>query len=675
MPEPRKLEMTISLNALEHLGMNLYSNVPSVLSEIVANAWDADASKVTINLDKNSGVITIDDAGLGMSRDEVIDRFLNVGFKRRALLGPVTPKGRAPMGRKGIGKLSTFSIARVVEVYTMRNGECTAFRMDRDTIRDQIESGTRKLYEPEELSDWPEGHQEGTRIVLSELSRNLTGMTDASLRRRISRRFSIIGPRNGFQVFVNGEEITPEDRGYQKVLEYVWTYGDQGEFLSGAANLEKPAFDRGAEVAAQLKETGLSLNGWIGTVGSPGQLKDEEGDNLNRIAIFMRGKLAQEDVLGSFGMKEIFADYLVGELHCDALDSDDAQDMATSSRQTLKEDDARYHVLRKVVLAELRHIAGQWSDLRREGGTKLARSVPAVSAWLDGLEGETKKRAQKWVGRLNEIRTDRDTDRKELLKASILAFESYRQREQLDRLDDLSPESVGVLLPIFREIDNLELSYYGQIVNLRLGVVKKLQEMLTEDVKEKVIQEHVFNHLWLIDPSWERAKGTEHLETQIGKFLNEDTGGLNEEEKRARIDIAYRTASGSHVIVELKKASVATPIDRLVAQVRKYREGVRKILDKSDHRNWPIQIIVLVGKPPPEWSGTHGQKDVAAALGAVDARLVFYDQLVDNAQKSYADYLEAHKKVDRLWDVFRSIDEFVPQSLDEGAGSHEREVR
>lgn len=199
--------------------------------------------------------------------------------------------------------------------------------------------------------------------------------------------------------------------------------------------------------------------------------------------------------------------------------------------------------------------------------------------------------------------------------------------------------------------------------------------MLTEDVKQKVIQEHMFNHLWLIDPSWERAKGTEHQETQIGKFLNEDTGSLNEEEKRARIDIAYRTASGSHVIVELKKTSVATPIDRLVAQVRKYREGVRKILDKTDDRNWPIQIIVLVGKPPPEWSGSHGQKDVAAALGAVDARLVFYDQLVDNAQKSYADYLEAHKKVDRLWDVFRSIDEFVPQSLDEGAGSHEREVR
>ena len=59
---------------------------------------------------------------------------------------------------------------------------------------------------------------------------------------------------------------------------------------------------------------------------------------------------------------------------------------------------------------------------------------------------------------------------------------------------------------------------------------------------------------------------------------------------------------------------------------------------------------------------------MAAALKAVDARLVFYDQLVGNAQKSYADYLEAHKKVDRLWDVFKSIDDFAPQNpQEEGA--------
>ncbi|MCO6406372.1 heat-shock protein [Aurantimonas endophytica] len=660
MSQLRKLQMKISLNALEHLGMNLYSNVPAVLSEVVANAWDADAAKVKIQLDKSAERIVIDDDGTGMTRDEVIERFLTVGFRRRTTLGDQTEKGRRPMGRKGIGKLSTFSIARVVEVYTERGGERTSFQMDREAIREKIENADNELYEPVELQDWPADHPGGTRIVLSDLAKSLTKLTDAGLRRRVARRFSIIGPRHGFVVSVNGKDITAADRGYHGALEYLWIYGKQNEVVTLANNLKRTADDRTANVAERLKSSSLSLKGWIGTVESPGQLKDEEGDNLNRIAIFMRGKLAQEDMLDDFGQKEIYADYLIGELHCDELDLAAEADIATSSRQSLKQDDPRYETLRSTVLSELRYIASQWSERRREDGTKFARTVPAVAEWLDSLEGDTKKQAQKWVGRLNEIRSDKDNDRKELLKASILAFESYRQRQQLSMLDKMSVDSVAAVLPIFKDIDSLELSYYGQIVNLRLGVVRKLQEMMRTDVKEKIIQQHVFDHLWLIDPSWERAKGTENLETKIGEFLKGDTAKLNSAEKKGRIDIAYRTASGSHVIIELKRASVATSVDKLAAQVRKYRNGVRKIIEESDYAGWPIQIVCLVGNPPPEWNERNGQQEVKETLATVDARLVFYDQLVDNAQRSYADYLEAHKKTDRLWDVFKSIDDFVP---------------
>lgn len=35
-----KFIMSLSLNVLNHLGINLYSNIPAVLSEIVANSWE-----------------------------------------------------------------------------------------------------------------------------------------------------------------------------------------------------------------------------------------------------------------------------------------------------------------------------------------------------------------------------------------------------------------------------------------------------------------------------------------------------------------------------------------------------------------------------------------------------------------------------------------------------------
>ena len=166
--------MTISLNVLEHLGMNLYSNIPSVSSVIVANAWDADATKVEVNLDKNSGRITIEDDGKGMSRDEVIDHFLSVGFKRRDELGQTTQDSRIPMGRKCIDKLSAFSLAQVVEVYTVSKGELASFRLDRRAIRNQIGSCAQDIYVPEEPPGRPEDLTAGARVVLLELSRKLT---------------------------------------------------------------------------------------------------------------------------------------------------------------------------------------------------------------------------------------------------------------------------------------------------------------------------------------------------------------------------------------------------------------------------------------------------------------------------------------------------------------------
>ena len=62
-----KYTMTMSLNVLNHLGIGLYSNVPAVLSETIANAWDADATHVDIKIDTDNQRVTILDDGHGMS--------------------------------------------------------------------------------------------------------------------------------------------------------------------------------------------------------------------------------------------------------------------------------------------------------------------------------------------------------------------------------------------------------------------------------------------------------------------------------------------------------------------------------------------------------------------------------------------------------------------------------
>ena len=288
--------MTLSLNLLNHLGINLYSNVPAVLSEAVANAWDADAEHVFINIDKDDGTISITDDGHGMDLNDVNNKYLTVGYRRRdEPNGGVTETlGRAVMGRKGIGKLSLFSISRDISIFTIKNGERHAFRLLVDEIQKKIENNEGE-YRPTALTKFPKDLKEGTRIVLADLKKSL-GQTESALRKRLARRFSILGKKHRFSLKINQREVTVADRAYFPKLQYLWHYGPEEDLpLDEAKNLthhENRANVVKVAEARKGKKPKLStyrVNGWIGTVKESGHLADDD-DNLNKVVIMEIGR-------------------------------------------------------------------------------------------------------------------------------------------------------------------------------------------------------------------------------------------------------------------------------------------------------------------------------------------------------------------------------------------------
>ena len=214
-----KYQMSINLNVLNHLGLNLYSNVPAVLSEVVANSWDADASEVDIEIEP--GKITITDNGHGMTFDEVNEKYLNVGYERRKHDAVRTPQYDRPvMGRKGIGKLSLFSIADTVEVQTVKGDGKHGFVMSARKITSQIGAQDGSTYHPDPLSDDQITlDTDGTRIVLTGLKKR-SSQTPNALRKRLARRFSIIGTEYNFTVSVNGVAVQITDRDCFHKLHY-----------------------------------------------------------------------------------------------------------------------------------------------------------------------------------------------------------------------------------------------------------------------------------------------------------------------------------------------------------------------------------------------------------------------------------------------------------------------
>ena len=90
-----------------------------------------------------------------MNLYDINGKYLLVGYNKRKNEPQQTERyNRNPMGRKGIGKLSVFAIADVVEVYTVKQEERHALKLDALKIENAIgDEDTGGVYTPEELDD------------------------------------------------------------------------------------------------------------------------------------------------------------------------------------------------------------------------------------------------------------------------------------------------------------------------------------------------------------------------------------------------------------------------------------------------------------------------------------------------------------------------------------------
>ena len=648
-----KYRMTLSLNVLNHLGINLYSNVPAVISEVVANAWDADAEKVEILINDRKKEISITDNGHGMNIEDANRKYLMVGYRRREEGNSITEHfGRPVMGRKGIGKLSLFSIAKVIKVYSVKEGVQHGFEMALDDIRDKITSGVG-IYYPRTLNSFPDDIDKGTRIVISKFKRQFR-QPETHLRRRLSRRFSIIGSNNNFNILLNGTAITISDRDYFHKIQFLWSYNDvNSEIEKHCINCEETEtrpFDFG--------DNKHSVTGWIGTVNESGYLKDTDtGDNLNKIVVMVRGKVAQEDILDEFIEGGMYTKYIFGELQADFLDLDDEEDIATSSRQKILEDDDRYLALKEFVGKELKHIQSRWTSLRNREGTKKALEIPAISDWYKSLGKDSKTRARSLFGKINKLTVDSEIERRSLLKHGILAFESLRVKENLDALDALDGSELEEFVKIFEDIDDIEATLYRQIVMSRVEVIRSLREKVDQNAREKILQQHLYDHLWLLDPGWERAETTEYMEQQVAKEFGKIDAKLSDEEKKGRVDIKYRTTSGKHLIIELKRAERVVSSYELMEQCDKYRKALAKILRSIDKEHEPIEVVCVVGRPLSDWGDNPKDRDESvAAMEKKHISVVLYQELIDSAERSYQAFLEKKKEAGRIFDLIQKID-------------------
>ena len=332
------LEMKVELTVVEDLGIKLYGKLPPVVSEIVANAWDADASYVQICFDEGiiseDTSITVRDDGRGMSYEDIGDNYLRVGRKRREEEGSdVSERGRMIMGRKGIGKLSVFGIAERAEIRTIRDGRKSIFQIDvNDMLKNAREHG---VYNPPTLlADKPTDEKSGTTVKLTRLKRK-TPMDAQSVRRGVAKHFTVIG--DDLQVSVNGEEIKPSDKIDRSKLEKEWSIDE---------NID-PDFPE------------WRVLGWMGATKEPLD-EDDRG-----VVITARGKLIEKPTTFEVKSGEKFSySYITGEISAEFLD--DRVDFISTNRQSVLWDTPQGEALKEWGSRRIRQVSEELATIRRE---------------------------------------------------------------------------------------------------------------------------------------------------------------------------------------------------------------------------------------------------------------------------------------------------------------------
>lgn len=195
-----QMEIQFEEDFLYRNNKNITTRYDIALTELIANAWDAGATKVFINI-PNSGheMLSIEDNGTGMNLEELKKRWLTLGYNRLKHQGndvifpdEIKDKTRIAYGHNGIGRHSMFCFNNNYQLETWKDG--TNIKCDVSTS----EGASAFKLENIELSN-KKGH--GTKLSVF-VKQNLP---DIEVCKHVLSARYLYDPE--FEICINGEII------------------------------------------------------------------------------------------------------------------------------------------------------------------------------------------------------------------------------------------------------------------------------------------------------------------------------------------------------------------------------------------------------------------------------------------------------------------------------------
>jgi len=126
------IRFTADASLIDRLGTELVARHETAVSELVKNAYDADAKYASINfldVDDKGGTLIIDDNGSGMTRGQLVKGFMKISStsKIHEPESPLYKRRRA--GKKGIGRFSTQRLGSKLTIITQTKDSKNALKL------------------------------------------------------------------------------------------------------------------------------------------------------------------------------------------------------------------------------------------------------------------------------------------------------------------------------------------------------------------------------------------------------------------------------------------------------------------------------------------------------------------------------------------------------------------
>lgn len=578
--EPHTFTMAVLGRMLEHLGVQLYKRRDTAIAELVANAWDAGATNIWIELpgDQNysplTSEISIEDDGSGMSAESVQDAYLVLGRNRRRDSvagddGYMSGSGRRIMGRKGIGKLAGFGIADQMTLETWQDSAMVRLPMNIEALKLDSRSMSEIELDGQVLAVRSDARSpSGTRLILRRL-KHQSSIDPDTLKMALSRRFSR-SVRGQMSIFVNREPIG------DPVIDWHYQAPSSGDF-------EKKTLLDGQEVRVQY--------GFSKKVLPP---------ELQGFTIMVHGKTAQappfffnveNSASGQHGTK-----YLTGVIEADFLDDDedDESDVVSTDRQEIDWETAACESLRSLGEKLVRTALAEFRDFKRDRAGARVKENERVRDALKSLDKESAKTAEKMLGVVGLV----DTDQEREIDLALAIINALRYQHFHDVVDEIEraaessdPAALGILLEGLVSWGSLEGQALLTIVRGRLAIIELFHQMINVRAPETApalgasnLHDLLARFPWLLGPDLHFISEETSLKKRIEEIGKTYVG--TPKDGRRRYDLLALSSDAEIVVVELKRPGDPMDEEDVWALDTYYRR-----LKEAEAR--PVRVILV----------------------------------------------------------------------------------